>query len=88
MRRVAVKVRTVAQKRIQKMLIALGTPRILTERINNEDGGFYHNFKVSNRADLDDDPSIIAIRRNLTRGLFVTISYSSISLWAIKVAFI
>ena len=71
------------------MLIALGTPRILTERINRQDGGF-QDFKTSNSnsADYDNDPSIIVIRRNLARALFVTITYSSISLWSVKVLFI
>lgn len=67
------------------MLIALGTPRILTERINSEDGGFQIHSEVSNRAEYDNDPSIICIRRNLSKGLFLSLTYSTISLWSIKV---
>ena len=68
------------------MLIAIGTPRILTERVDAEDGGgFYTISEASNQQEEAPDSSILLMKCNVQRNLFASITFNTLTLWSIKV---
>eukprot|EP00842_Homolaphlyctis_polyrhiza_P002135 jgi/Hompol1/2922/HPOL_006231-RA len=76
------------------MYFAFGTPRILSERLSEGDGGFVPLSVVASNAppaaddDDDDDEkqpaTVVAIRKCPRATLFAAITFNSVSLWSIR----